>query len=424
LERINKINLDKFEIDYDNQFVSFPKIQLHRNDYPNRVIGENGCGKSSLILSLAGVIPEYLYGKPSLTFNIYTDINTISFPDNQKYFRIIPQKWKYGILGFFPLEEVQLVNSAREAWCKEVISELEINNLNHISSNYLSDGEKKRLMICKTLCAFPSMIISDEWTTHLDNYWTNKIQSLFNQYFAEGGFHLEFHSENSLHDTDVIVKTQQTNSEYLKRKELNIDFLKKVLESSFKHSEFSIRRYVSYYGENRKKNIELQIANGQLIQLYGKNGAGKTTLLRNLWKNSFFVHKRILNNVSKNPKILFIPTDPSYHIIGPTVKDEFKKVIAKNYHEEAEDFFKSLIGININRDVLSLSFGQRKLLAITLGIFSNYPIICVDEAFSGLDALNHKIIVNLFKESVLCGKTIIYTDQENRNILNLKSLQV
>jgi len=421
---ISKIILDKFEIDYDNQFVSFPKIQLSRDIYPIKIIGQNGCGKSSLILSLAGVIPDYIFGRPSIKFKLILDNEMSCFPENQVYFRVIPQKFKYGILGFYPYEEVLLVNSIDEDWKAKVINELEINNLNNISSNYLSDGEKKRLMICKSLSAFPPLIISDEWTTHLDNYWINKIQLLFDEYFIKGGFHLEFHSDYYSNDSNVLIKTKQTNSDYLRENFVDLSFLKNVLESSLNLLEFSTHRKVSYYGDNINKMIDLHITSGQLIQLTGKNGAGKTTLLKNLWKDSFYLYKRIIKKVTKKPRILYIPSDPSYHTIGPTIKNEFEKIIGSKFHNEAKLFFENLIGVRVNKDVLGLSNGQRKLLAISLGLFSTYPLICIDEAFSGLDKSNQKIVTEMFNIAVSLGKTIIFTSQENRNISNTISYQV
>lgn len=83
-----------------------------------------------------------------------------------------------------------------------------------------------------------------------------------------------------------------------------------------------------------------------------------------------------------------------------------------------------MLGVNANNDVLGLSYGQRKLFAIALGLISNYQIICVDEAFAGLDSENQKIVLDLFDTAVLSGKTIIIADQQNRNILNSKSFQV
>ena len=424
MKRVNNIILDKFEIDFGSQFVTFPKIQLSRDFYPKKIIGQNGCGKSSLILSLAGVIPEYIYGKPNIEFNLDINSEIIPFPDNQIYFKVIPQKWKYGILGFYPLDEVNLINSNNEIWKKRVIDILEIKNLNNISTNYLSDGEKKRVLICKTLCAFPSLIISDEWTTHLDSYWINKIQLLFDEYFNDGGFHLEFHSENSTNNSEVLIKTNQTNSEYLRKKTIDLNFSKRVIESSVNNDEYSFQRKVCYYGDKKNKNIDLAIGSGQLIQLNGKNGAGKTTLIKNLWKDSFYLYRRLIKNISKTPKLLYIPTDPSYHIIGPTLKNEFERIIGNNLKDEAKQFFENLLGVNANNDVLGLSYGQRKLFAITLGLLSNYQIICIDEAFAGLDTENQKIVLDLFETAVLSGKTIIIADQENRNILNSKRYQV
>ena len=169
------------------------------------------------------------------------------------------------------------------------------------------------------------------------------------------------------------------------------------------------------YRQNEKYRIRLVGSGKEVIEIVGPNGSGKTTLLRNLWRFSHHPLKRILYRKEKVPSILFVPVDPIYQVLGPTVRDEIDRaLLEKGGKEEAIliDYITSLAGVAAESDVLTLSFGQRKILALIIATLSPYPVLAFDEPFAGLDKKNYAIAQKIINAAAQCGKLVMVTGQE------------
>lgn len=424
MEEIANISLNKCNIDFGEQKLFFPKFNIDKKEFPFKIIGQNGSGKSSLTLALTNCIPDYIKGIVDVDFTITTTKGNFCIPENQKLFRIIPQKWKYGLLGFSPIEEIQVTQIEDKDWLNEMLNDFEIEKLNRISSMFLSDGEKKRIIICKTLVSLPSLIISDEWATHLDAYWIDKINGIFKKYYNKGGVHLELLSSGVKNEKCLFLPNININNLVSSFDNINYSFIDNYLNScSFKRIN-EINGNFSYVSHNTYKKINVNAKSGELLFIIGGNGAGKTTLLKNIWKDSFFFFRKIKKRTFVRSNILYIPTEPIYHILGPTIRDEYERILGTFIKNEAKDFFEALLGLNVDSDVFILSFGQRKVFSIILGLLSDYNIIAIDEIFAGLDERNQRIVFEVLKRIQNYPKIIIIADQEKRFELTSKILYI
>ena len=148
-------------------------------------------------------------------------------------------------------------------------------------------------------------------------------------------------------------------------------------------------------------NINLTIKSGETLVVKGRNGSGKTTLLRIL--SNFITSyqgKVSLNDLSILEDNLY---NNKFNLIGQknSLKDNLS--IKKNLElwdiifNETLDHTKLLEHDNldhlINRDVGSLSDGQKKCISLHRLNYNKYDLWFLDEPFVFLDEVNTNLLI-------------------------------
>ena len=165
-------------------------------------------------------------------------------------------------------------------------------------------------------------------------------------------------------------------------------------------------------GENKVlNNVNLTIKSGETLVVKGRNGSGKTTLLRIL--SNFITSyqgKVSLNDLSILEDNLY---NNKFNLIGQknSLKDNLS--IKKNLElwdiifNETLDHTKLLEHDNldhlINRDVGSLSDGQKKCISLHRLNYNKYEFWFLDEPFVYLDEVNTNSLIekiNRFNENM------------------------
>ena len=137
------------------------------------MIGDNGCGKSTLTESLCGVIPcsgsvafdgTYLTEKERArrSFLVMQDVNRQLFSDSV-------------------MEEVMLGASASPEEAKQVLEGLGLGDVTDRHPASLSGGQKQRVAIASAICAGKEIIFYDEPTSGLDRGGMERFASLLRQ---------------------------------------------------------------------------------------------------------------------------------------------------------------------------------------------------------------------------------------------------
>ncbi len=165
-------------------------------------------------------------------------------------------------------------------------------------------------------------------------------------------------------------------------------------------------------GENAiLNNVNFSIKSGETLVVKGRNGSGKTTLLRIL---SNFIKsyegKVMFNDISIREDSLY---NSKFNLIGQKNSLKENLSIKKNFDlwdilfNEVLDHVKLLEHNNlyhlINRDVGSLSDGQKKCISLHRLNYKKYDLWFLDEPFVYLDDVNTHLLIekiNQFNENM------------------------
>ena len=195
---------------------------------------------------------------------------------------------------------------------------------------------------------------------------------------------------------------------------------------------FKINNLTYQYDKSRKAldNITMDFDRGDIIGIIGSNGSGKSTLFNNLmgilkatqgeilYKNNQMKYdKKSLYNLRKEVGIVF--QDPDKQIFYSMVYDDLAFALRNIGMDEKNikvRINKALEAVNgedfIDRPVHSLSFGQKKRVAIASVIAMDNDLVLLDEPTAGLDPESTRAIVDIIKSMYKKGKKIIITSHD------------
>ena len=202
---------------------------------------------------------------------------------------------------------------------------------------------------------------------------------------------------------------------------------------------FKINNLTYQYDKKRKAldNISMDFDKGDIIGIIGSNGSGKSTLFNNLmgilkptegeilYKNNKLKYdKKSLYNLRKDVGIVF--QDPEKQIFYSMVYDDLAFALRnigldrKNIKVRINKALEAVNGEDfIDRPVHSLSFGQKKRVAIASVIAMENNLILLDEPTDGLDPESTKAIVEIIKSMYNKGKKIIITSHDMNLIYDI-----
>jgi ABC-type branched-subunit amino acid transport system ATPase component len=198
----------------------------------------------------------------------------------------------------------------------------------------------------------------------------------------------------------------------------------------------------SFGGLKAVDGINLEIGKGQITAIIGPNGSGKTTLFNLI---SGIVEKDS-GSISLNGKNISRQEDFQRSESGIsrtfqhvrlfknlTIREHFevaldddknllKKIFSKNkYSGDEIERVMRLIGLekNIETKANDLSYGQRKLLDIGIGIVKKHDVLMLDEPVAGINPLLRRKIKELIKVLREQGETIVIIEHNMEFVMDL-----
>ena len=411
------------------------------------IAGPTGCGKSTLIKCLNGLIPHSYHG--TLTGQIRLEGRTtqklslrdlakivgtmLQDPDKQIVASTVQQEIAFG------LENLNTPRAEMHRRVDDALQLLRLEKQKEQATFALSGGQRQQVAAAGLLVMEPSIYLFDEPFANLDARAVDMLEELIGQLRSRGHtvIIVEHRVEEALRlqpdkvllmregqqvffgsaddflaiadPTQVklpIESTLRTYSDATQAREALLSPITTRRSSADTSDEAALAfenvhyRYSSY-GEEILHGISFQVRPGETIALLGPNGAGKTTLvkqalglLRPTQGNVRLYGKdtRKLSVAELATRIGYVFQSPGAMLFAPTVKKEvsfgpqnlrFAPERLKQAVQEAEEAL-SLEQFE-ERSPFSLSFGQQKRVSIASVLSMQGKILLLDEPTAGQD---------------------------------------
>lgn len=152
-------------------FESNPILQTNINfsiDTNSRIInicGNNGTGKTCLLQTIVG-FTKPLSGK---IFLFDKELSCYTPKERSSFISYAPTASQFPIeTPFLTLQELLFNISSKSKYALSLVSRLKLNNFLNNNFIELSDGQKSKALILRSILMNPTLLILDEPTSHLD----------------------------------------------------------------------------------------------------------------------------------------------------------------------------------------------------------------------------------------------------------------
>jgi energy-coupling factor transporter ATP-binding protein EcfA2 len=386
------------------------------------IVGPTGCGKSSLGLVMARLIPQKLGGDFSGTARIAGSIGILfQNPESQLFSLTVANEIAFGPRNLgCPAAEI-------ERRLKEVSQQTGVEALLPGSPNAISTGQQQRVAIASVLSLQPDILILDEPTAHLDPAGKEEIMELLERLNRRGTTIILFEHNLPLisrYARRIMVMadgkiTADGDRGVLTKYHPGLPRMALPSVSGGRESPAVELKSLSFAypkGNRVLKEIDLTIHEGEFAAILGDNGSGKTTLARHL--NALLKPSggrvNILGGAATPQKVGYAFQNPDYQLFEQTVADEIafgpaNLGLARQEIEKRVSRAIEAVGLEEYRqaDPHTLSAGQKRCVAIASVLAMNPPIIVLDEPSAGLDMQKAAQLMQIAAHLNRRGHTVI-----------------
>lgn len=416
-------------------------------------VGRNGSGKSILAKALAGD-QTILSGK---VINRFKSIAHISFEYLQK---IIDDEWKRNNTdmlsdkeddtGLTTSEIIQEYNQD-PTLCENLALQFGIAHLLNRRFKYLSTGETRKTLICRTLMSKPELLILDEPFDGLDvasranlaeilsllskqNITIVMVLNRFNEIplfvkyigLLANCQLLKYGTKDTILD-DVAVK-QLANLEHLSNFTLpDPDEISVPLPNDLDRIILN-NGFVQYDGKAIINGLSWQVRANENWQIIGPNGAGKSTLLSLItgdhpqgYSNdlTLFGRRRGSGETIWDIKRHIGYVSSSFHL-DYRISLSVENVLASGYFDSIGLYqapsdkqlklvkqWLQLLDLTelAEKPFQSLSWGLQRLVLIARALVKHPTLLILDEPLQGLDYLNRELVKSWIDNLIDRGNT-------------------
>ena len=414
--------------------------------------GRSGCGKTTLIRSLNGLIPHFYPGeiKGNLLLNgksvldmepaqLAGRIGTVfQDPRSQFFMTDTTRELAFGCENMGYLREETISRIAKST------KDLELEEFLNRSIFTLSGGEKQQIAIGSVYALSPEVYIFDEPSANLDYEATKRLAQIMKK-LKEHGFTIlvvdhRFYYLRELFDRiflieDGGIKERFTRKEFCELSEkrrinygLRTVFPEKDAESYRARKREVKERHVLQVdnlkftykkGNDVLTNISFEAHTGDVIGILGHNGAGKTTLLSiltGLLKETggeIQYDGKKLSPRQRRALSYLVMQDTDYQLFGSSVEEELSLGIETDCTEKIKETLEALELLEYReKHPASLSGGQKQRVTIGASLVKDSKVIYFDEPTSGLDYDSMIRVSSLVERLAILGVIIFVVSHD------------
>ncbi len=413
------------------------------------IAGASGCGKTTLIRCINGLIPRSYKGELNGQVKVFGE-EVQSWPLSRISQKIgtVLQDPERQILGTkvlnevaFGLENLGMPRTEIHQRVQSALDILEVSHLRDRDTFTLSGGEKQKLALAGVISMRPSILLLDEPLASLDpaSAWDslNTIRLLANQgmtvllveHRVEDVLRIKPERVMFMRDGEIRYLGNLSGlSEIVNYREVKLpaeDIVKLAAQDPAPVEIKSLSGAASRIAESGKEalvkfenvafgyeaktevlhGINLEIHRGDVIAVLGPNGAGKTTFVKHaigllkpksgrVLVNGHDTHDASVAQIASTLGYVF--QSPSHMLFAPTVREElaFGPTNLKHPKAQIEQEVKEALKIvNLAEKEqdppLALSFGQQKRVSIAAILSMRSRILIMDEPTAGQDYQNY-----------------------------------
>jgi energy-coupling factor transport system ATP-binding protein len=407
------------------------------------VAGTSGCGKTTLIRCINGLIPRSYRGHLTGTIEILgQDARTLGMAKLSQVVGTLLQDPERQIVGSYVLNEVAFglenLGLARDDILSRVDETLDYLGIRHLRDREtfsLSGGEKQKVALAGALAMEPQILLLDEPLASLDSASAEEALELFRRLADEGVaiMLVEHRVEDVLNiNPNSVLYLRDGEQVYLGSPEgmmETVDYHEVKLPAPVVYErakqqpppDFEVavkpdggKVLVNFEDVDFRYDpdlpqvlhaVDFTIRKGDIVAILGANGAGKTTLV----KHALGLLKPTAGNVLLEGQatqeisvaqaaktVGYVFQSPSQMLFAPTVKEELAfgpRNLGYDKEQTRQDTDWALDVVNMGEYLdsppLALSFGQQKRISIAAVLAMRSRILMMDEPTAGQDYWNY-----------------------------------
>lgn len=413
------------------------------------IAGASGCGKTTLMRCINGLIPSTYHGDMEGDVRIFgKSVWEMDMAELSQNVGTLLQDPERQIVGSYVLNEVAFglenLGLPRDEILRRVDETLDFLGILHLRDREtfgLSGGERQKVALAGVLAMKPTILLLDEPLANLDPASAHEALQLFRRLADEGISILlvEHRVEDvlAIHPETVLYldEGRQVYSGDAEGMMEVVDFHRLKLPASIVlersrsepvptyepaiHSEENAETLVDFEQVSFRYNpdfpqvlheVNFQVRKGDVIAILGHNGAGKTTLVKHALGLLKPTGGRVMLEGKDTRKLTvaqaahtvgYVFQSPSQMLFAPTVEEELSfgprnlrfppETIAQNVDWAIHTVH---MEEELKTPPLALSFGQQKRVSIAAILAMRSRILMMDEPTAGQDYWNYRAFMD------------------------------